>query len=312
MEVYPKVSIIIPVYNYDRYIAECVDSCLAQTYQNIEVIVVDDGSTDKTPGILESYGNRIKYIRQENSGAAVALNKGVRASSGELIAWLSSDDVFLPLKIEKQVKLFDLVPEADLVYTDYFYIDSQGEIISAWETDWYPPKKMLEAFIRNNVFNGSTVLMRKEVWCKLGGFEEKLVAVVDTHFWIKLLLEDFRCVILPEKLVKYRTHPTNQTSNKALMQVYQDIVYNWAVINVPIERYYTIPKRFIKTRMSFYLFMNALFAHFRFKRYQTFISTYSKMPGFSIFKIGLFPLVLFLRLFKKEYLREFKKTNLLT
>lgn len=309
MEHFPKVTIVVPVYNYEQYIVECIDSCLSQTYNNIEVIVVDDGSTDNTPIILKGYSNKIRYIRQDNSGPAVALNRGVNAATGEYIAWLSSDDVFLPNKIEKQVALFKLLPDADLIYTDYYIIDSAGEIVNEVETEWYPPRKMLEAFIRNNVFNGSTVLMRKSVWENIGGFEERIVAVVDTYMWINLLLKRYKCIILPEKLVKYRMHSANQSSNVPLMRLYEDIVYTWAAKVTPVDRYYVSPKKFKKLRLSFYLSMNAIFSQLRFKRYNAFLSTLNLIPRFNILRMALIPIKLYVRIVHGKYLREFNAKN---
>src|SRR5689334_22845299 len=101
----PKVSIIIPVYNGSNYLHEAIDSALAQTYKNIEVIVVNDGSTDEgaTDKVALSYGDRITYISKQNGGVSTALNVGIQSSTGVFIAWLSHDDVFLPHKIELQV-----------------------------------------------------------------------------------------------------------------------------------------------------------------------------------------------------------------
>ena len=96
-----KVSIIIPVYNGENYIREAIDSALSQTYKNIEIIVVNDGSKDNTDEICKSYGKKIKYIKKENGGVATALNTGIKAAKGQYIAWLSHDDLYKENRIEK-------------------------------------------------------------------------------------------------------------------------------------------------------------------------------------------------------------------
>ena len=102
----PKVSIIIPVYNGSNFLSEAINSALSQTYQNIEIIVINDGSCDNgaTEKIALSYGDKIKYISKENGGVSSALNTGIKAASGEWISWLSHDDIYSPDKIEEQIK----------------------------------------------------------------------------------------------------------------------------------------------------------------------------------------------------------------
>src|SRR2546428_1998680 len=134
----PLVSVVIPVYNQERYIAEAVDSVLRQTYPDVELVVVDDGSTDRTPEIVKGYGSRLRYMHQDNSGAATALNRGIQAASGELVGWLSSDDVYEPTKVERQVELFASRPEISLAYTDFNVIDADGKVILPGGSPIYP------------------------------------------------------------------------------------------------------------------------------------------------------------------------------
>ena len=101
----PLVSIIIPVYNGENYVAEAIDSALAQTYDNIEIIVVNDGSEDRTDEICKSYGNKIRYFKKENGGTSTALNLGIKNMNGEYFSWLSHDDKYYPNKIKRQANL---------------------------------------------------------------------------------------------------------------------------------------------------------------------------------------------------------------
>ena len=104
----PKVSIIIPVYNGEMYIKEAIDSALAQTYKNFEVIVVNDGSSDKTDEICKSYGSKIRYFKKENGGVSTALNLGIKKMNGEYFSWLSHDDLYLPNKIKEQINYLNI------------------------------------------------------------------------------------------------------------------------------------------------------------------------------------------------------------
>src|SRR5450759_1882450 len=101
-----RVSVIIPSYNHERYIRQCVDSVLCQSRKDFEVIVVDDGSTDGTPDILRGFGEKITFIRQENRGTQAARNVGIQASTGEFVALLDSDDAWLPEKLQRQMEVF--------------------------------------------------------------------------------------------------------------------------------------------------------------------------------------------------------------
>src|SRR5436305_4940478 len=123
------VSVIIPAYNYARYIAEAIDGALAQTHAPLEVIVVDDESTDDTPRVLAGYGDRIRTIRQPNGGAAAARNTGMAAARGEYVAFLDADDVWLPRKLELQLQRFEADPDLGLVHCAMEVIDREGRTV---------------------------------------------------------------------------------------------------------------------------------------------------------------------------------------
>jgi len=132
MEFNPKVSIIIPVYNGSNYMREAIESALAQTYENIEIIVINDGSSDggKTDEIARSYGDRINYILKENGGVATALNTGIREMTGEYFSWLSHDDVYYPEKIEKHVQYIGKSKDRNIVtFCGHELIDENSLVI---------------------------------------------------------------------------------------------------------------------------------------------------------------------------------------
>jgi glycosyltransferase involved in cell wall biosynthesis len=109
----PLVSCIVPVSNGERYLREALDSILAQTYRPTEIIVADDGSTDTTPAVATCYGDRIRYVKQDNAGAPTARNRGLRLARGEFVAFLDSDDLWHPEKLERQMRRFEARPELD-------------------------------------------------------------------------------------------------------------------------------------------------------------------------------------------------------
>lgn len=208
-----KVSVVIPVFNQEKYIKECVESVLSQTYRAVEVVVVDDGSTDRTAAILRSYEGKIRYIRQENKGAAAALNKGIKESRGEFIAWLSSDDVYLPTKLEEQLLFFKQNPNAALVYTDFYIIDGRGKIVKEAKSSYFPNKKeLIFNLLKRNFINGSSVVIRKRCLEKVGFFDESMKLHADGNMWFRLL-KHYRFGHVPKFLLKYRQHQSNASKD---------------------------------------------------------------------------------------------------
>ena len=231
----PKVSLIIPVYNQERYIQESVESALKQDYEPLEVIVVDDGSTDRTSRILKRFGQRIRYIPQENRGAAAALNRGVQLAQGSFVGWLSGDDLYLPGKITAQVHEFQAEPSLGLVYTDWVMIDAGGREIRTVCAPCPSAERFARELLKSNFINGSSVLIRKECLARVGYFDETLVADVDGDMWFKLLKYGHRFGHVARPLLKYRRHPSNLSHNYRLMQSWKDQVRLKVVETFSIE-----------------------------------------------------------------------------
>jgi len=250
--VLPKVSVIIPVYNHDKYIKECVDSVLAQDYKNLEVIVVDDGSTDETPYILENFGKAIRYVRQENRGAASALNHGLRIAEGDLVAWLSSDDVYLPQKISKQVAKFIEDPTLSLVYTDWLMIDAYGNKIRTVCSPYPNPKDFILEVLKANFINGSSILMKKEKCVDVNYFDENLVVDVDADMWFRLLKQGCKFGHVSTPLLKYRWHAGNQSHNFTLMQKYKDLVRLRVLQTCSYEEIFGLQSEKVRTKIQNY------------------------------------------------------------
>jgi len=201
-------SVIIPSYNSSAYVRDAVDSALAQTYKDIEVIVVDDGSTDDTKQVLEPYirGNKIKYIHQANRGLSGARNTGIKAAKGEYIALLDADDIFLPEKIEKQVAHLESHPECDVSYCDlYHFNDGEPNVLLKLNYRYYSGKEVLPNLLRQSFIAPVTVVFRKSVFERFGYFDEAMRQFAeDLEFWLRLSYGGAQICFLPEILAKLR------------------------------------------------------------------------------------------------------------
>ncbi len=202
----PKVSVIIPTYNREQFIARTIQSVLNQTYKDFEIVVVDDGSTDTTKEKLGTFGSKIKLIEQPNSERAVSRNNGVKNSSGEYIAFLDSDDAWIQDKLEDQVKLLDSRPEVILTYGQSLRINEKGEKIKT-------AKRQLEGFSGNvfenllmrNFVVSPTPTIRREFFEKTTGFQSKYIPYEDWEFWLRFsLLGKF--YFLDKPFAYYRIH----------------------------------------------------------------------------------------------------------
>lgn len=183
----PKVSIIIPVYNGSNYLKEAIESALAQTYKNIEVIVINDGSNDKdaTEKIAKSYGKKIKYYKKTNGGVATALNLGIKKMTGEYFSWLSHDDLYYPDKIEKQINfLQDLDDKKIVLYSNYALL-REGKITPVINHHEMLVRKKKYSLLRGCV-NGITLLIPKSIFDETGQFAEELRCTQDYDYWQRI------------------------------------------------------------------------------------------------------------------------------
>ncbi|NEN87749.1 MAG: glycosyltransferase [Okeania sp. SIO3H1] len=206
----PRVSVIIPVYNGDRYICQAIESVLAQTYQSYEIIVIDDGSTDNTHLVLEPYVEAIRYVYQENQGVSAARNHGIDLAQGELIAFLDADDFFLSNKLTAQVGVFDAQPNLGIVHSGWRRVNQDGETIKD-ETPWdYVPKLDLEGWLRWKPIGTMGTLMFRRDWLQqVGSFEAGLGHAEDVDLVLRLALQGCEADWLRESTVCYRQHDRN-------------------------------------------------------------------------------------------------------
>lgn len=211
------VSVVIPAYNAAQYIRQAIESVLAQTYRDFEIIVVDDGSSDDTPSIARQFGAAIRYIRQPNRGLSAARNTAIKHACGAVIALLDSDDLWDPEFLEKMMRLLNNHPEVAGVYCGFQYINSQGEIVGRPSLKTVSPELFYATMIdEGNWLAPCGVIFRKRLTESAGLFDESLQAVEDWDMWIRLS-EHQPFIGLPEALVKYRRHETNMSQDPERM-----------------------------------------------------------------------------------------------
>jgi len=216
----PRISVIIPTYNAARFVAQTIDSALGQTLAPLEVIVVDDGSTDDTERSLRSYQDRIRVFRQRNSGPAAARNRGVRESRGNLIALLDHDDVWLPEKLEKQWDCLRNHPAAGLVHSNYFrWSEETGErtLVRGPGDDQQSGQCYVNTFLCNRIFP-TAAMIRRECFDRVGFFDESIRPASSDDFDLFLrIARHYEFAYLDEPLALHRRHASNASADHRLM-----------------------------------------------------------------------------------------------
>ncbi len=203
----PLVSIVIPAYNLSRYLAEAIESVLNQDYRNVELIVLDDGSTDDTRRVLEKYNGRFYWESQKNMGQANTLNKGFRMSKGEILSFLSADDILFPNAASTSVNGFLNNPDAVLTYSDFSLIDPDSSTIRRVRTPKFDYREMLAKFICPP---GPRAFFRRADFESAGRWDSSLKQTMDYDLWLRLGLQG-RFLRIPEVLAGYRVHEASQT-----------------------------------------------------------------------------------------------------
>ena len=215
----PKVSVIIPNYNYSQYLREAIESALAQTASDIEIIVVDDGSTDGSQEVIESYGEQIRAVYQQNQGVSAARNHGASLSSGEFVAFLDADDAWLPVKIERQLALFADDAELGLTHVGVVEIDGNGQPLLE-KTDGR------EGWVSTDLLRfegpvilggGSGLMLSRRVFDEVDGFDKRLSTSADWDLFYQVSRR-YRVGFVPEVLLKYRVHASNMHGNIGAME----------------------------------------------------------------------------------------------
>ncbi len=214
----PKVSVIIPTYQYAQFVGQAIESVLAQTYKDFEVIVVDDGSTDNTSEVLAGFRNQISVIHhQENRGLSAARNTGIRASKGQYVAFLDADDAWLPDKLRLQVKLLDQSPDVGLVFSDMTYFGERyGSKKRAFQEVSPSSGKVFKDLFVKHFIPMPTVIVRKRCFEKVGLFDESLTPCADHDMWLRIA-KFFKVDYVDAPLAKYRLHQRNMSKKREKM-----------------------------------------------------------------------------------------------
>jgi glycosyltransferase involved in cell wall biosynthesis len=203
------ISVIIPTYNYASYVREAIDSALEQSYPALEIIVVDDGSTDATAQVLSVYGDRIRVLRQKNQGVAAARNAGIAAARGDYLAFLDSDDIWKPRKLELQIARFDADPDLGLVRCGAETFGEAGHTPEVWrkgKEGWVAPD-ILRLDPELTVAAGSGLMLPKRVAEEVGGFDHRLRVSEDWDLCYRIATR-YRVGYVAEVLLRYRLHGT--------------------------------------------------------------------------------------------------------
>lgn len=210
-----RVSVIIPAHNAEPFIRESVDSALAQTHRDVEVIVVDDDSTDDTPRILREYGNRITVLHQRNGSAAMSRNAGAKIASGDWLALLDADDLWEPTKLERQLA----ITTSTCSYTNRTNFGSRGDVpeLQSDVTAMYDGDVFRPLLLQNFMTN-SSVMVRRHVFERLGGFSTQLKNAEDWDLWLRIA-EHHRVSYCKEPLIRYRFHAGGKSRNHQAMAV---------------------------------------------------------------------------------------------
>jgi glycosyltransferase involved in cell wall biosynthesis len=236
----PLVSVIIPTHDRAKFVDLAVGSVLSQTYPRIEVIVVDDGSTDNTWDVLKKYEGKIEYVYQERSERSKARNHGFRHSAGEYICFLDSDDLWLPTKIEKQVEVLNENLEVGAVYAGVQFIDKKGDPCGA-EIVWDAPKRqaLYEDLMTHNVITGTTssVMFRRSCLNRVGLFDESMNTCEDLELYLRVA-RSFKLHKIDLPLVKFRIHGENTQSHGSLMAKGWETILRKISENTPAEFQY--------------------------------------------------------------------------
>ncbi len=220
----PKVSVLLTCFNHIAFLPEALDSIRLQTFSDFEIIAIDDGSTDGTRDWLnENAKDCILIFNEENLGTYGSLNRALSQASGEFIAILNDDDVWLPDKLSRQIELFEANDKIGLIHTDGHFIDGEGLEIEGSPLGFDFPKtetgNVLQALLYQNKIIASASLIRKECFDRLGGFNDAYFGSGDWEMWLRIA-EEYVVGYVSEELTKYRVHGAN--ASHKLDRIWQD------------------------------------------------------------------------------------------
>lgn len=213
----PTVTIIIPVYNGEDYIAEAIESVLAQAYTTLECLIVDDGSTDRTADIVKGYGERVRYIYQKNSERSAARNNGIAHASGKYVCFLDADDILLPIKLTEQVFFLEDHAEYDVVYSKVKYFNMNNPADAYMVRRATPSGDIARSLIYSNFITMNSPLFKKSAVERIAGFDISLSRYEDWDFLLRLALTGSRFAFIDNFHALCRMHGANTVKDNLRM-----------------------------------------------------------------------------------------------
>jgi len=227
-----KVSVVIPVHNGERYLSQAIESVLAQTHRDLELLIVDDGSTDGSRAVAERFARRdgrVRVLAQPNRGVAGAGNRGLEEARCEWVARLDADDVFLPGKLERQVAFLRRNPEVKIVGTLACFVNHAGKFLGLVGTEGPFTPSEYDRLVRENrpiYFVNSSTLMHRETILAVGGYREAFAPAEDVDLWIRMQERGHLMLKVPEPLLLYRMHGASLTMTQ---NARQRLLHRWAI-----------------------------------------------------------------------------------
>ncbi len=232
----PKVSVIIPAYNSMRFLPKTIESVWEQTFSDYEIIVINDGSSDKIEEWIATIDDpKLKLISQKNQGVSVARNTGIKHSKGEYIAFLDADDLWHPTKLEKQVYVLDQNTDVGLVYAWVNYVDENGNIGGKISKN-YAEGEVWEKLIEGDLIKcGSVPMVRHNCFKTVGLFDTKINYAQGWEMWLRIA-ENYKFKVIKEPLTYYRSHPGNKSKKWEIMEENYQIIFDKAFANASKEQ----------------------------------------------------------------------------
>lgn len=249
-----QISVVIPAYNAQNTILETINSVLQQTFSDLELIVINDGSTDRTLQILETVKDaRLKVYSYENGGLPTARNRGIDLAKGEFISFIDADDLWTPDKLELQLQALEQNLSAGVAYSWTICMGNNGNSFHPGVAESFQGNVYANLLVGNFIASGSNVLIRKQAIESVGYFDENLKSCEDWDYWLRLATQwDF--VVVPKPQIIYRLSPGAMSSKLDVMEKYQTLVLERAFASAPLELQYLKNQGFA----YIYLFMTRL------------------------------------------------------
>lgn len=234
----PLVSVIIPAYNAERTILETIGSVQQQSFSNFEMIVINDGSSDRTEELLHSVTDeRLRIFSYENGGVCVARNRGISHATGEFIAFLDADDLWTPDKLEAQLAALQQHPEAGVAYSWTYFMDEQGKSLSAGETTFFEGNVYAQLLVNNFLASGSNPLIRFQAIESTGDFDSAFPHCADWDYWLRLAAR-WHFVVVPKHQILYRQSSGAMSSKIDGIEKQQIMMIEKVYQAVPLELQY--------------------------------------------------------------------------